>query len=248
MWRRPSPRSCRAVPTVCQRGLGDHENGIQGHSSGPLRSGVAQVAEADGNRTRQRRGAALTSFEDRGGHQAPRRLRVDFTAAAERNQEPERPIRDLTGARPRGPPLAADSATELRQAAAQVRLMMRDRRATSARRARNVGMLAPQRANRDPKLRHFRHCRRGDVIVIVIAVGLVVALAFSMLITAFTTCIINPIRASRVARTGWAWKSVPAILRRSWISARSFPRSSGRRLRLAPPAGYRRRGGLIGSR
>ena len=32
---------------------------------------------------------------------------------------------------------------------------------------------------------------RGDVIVI--AVGLVVALAFSMLITAFTTDIINPI-------------------------------------------------------
>ena len=35
---------------------------------------------------------------------------------------------------------------------------------------------------------------RGDVIVI--AVGLVVALAFSMLITAFTTYIINPIIAS----------------------------------------------------
>ncbi len=37
------------------------------------------VAEADGNRTRQRYSAALTSFEDRGDHQAPRRLRVDFT-------------------------------------------------------------------------------------------------------------------------------------------------------------------------
>jgi large conductance mechanosensitive channel len=35
---------------------------------------------------------------------------------------------------------------------------------------------------------------RGDVIVV--AVGLVVALAFSMLITAFTTSIINPIVAS----------------------------------------------------
>ena len=35
---------------------------------------------------------------------------------------------------------------------------------------------------------------RGDVIVI--AVGLVIALAFSMLITAFTTYIINPIIAS----------------------------------------------------
>ena len=46
---------------------------------------------------------------------------------------------------------------------------------------------------------------RGDVIVI--AVGLVVALAFSMLITAFTTYIINPImQSSRAARTGWAWK------------------------------------------
>src|ERR1700733_1421847 len=34
-----------------------------------------QVAEADGNRTRQRRGTPLTGFEDQGGHQAPRRLR-----------------------------------------------------------------------------------------------------------------------------------------------------------------------------
>jgi hypothetical protein len=34
-----------------------------------------QVAEADGNRTRQRRCASLTGFEDRGGHQAPGRLR-----------------------------------------------------------------------------------------------------------------------------------------------------------------------------
>ena len=40
----------------------------------------AQVAEADGNRTRQRRSAALTGFEDRGAHQVPRRLRVDSTA------------------------------------------------------------------------------------------------------------------------------------------------------------------------
>ena len=55
---------------------------------------------------------------------------------------------------------------------------------------------------------------RGDVIVI--AVGLVVALAFSMLITAFTTYIINPIIASfRAAKTAWAWKSGPAIQRRS---------------------------------
>ena len=39
---------------------------------------------------------------------------------------------------------------------------------------------------------------RGDVIVV--AVGLVVALAFSMLITAFTTDIINPIVAQPAAR------------------------------------------------
>ncbi len=43
-----------------------------------------QLAEADGNRTRQRRSAALTGFEDRGDHQAPRRLRVDSTAAVPR--------------------------------------------------------------------------------------------------------------------------------------------------------------------
>src|SRR6516162_10477051 len=35
-----------------------------------------QLAEADGNRTRQPRGARLTGFEDRGGHQAPGRLRA----------------------------------------------------------------------------------------------------------------------------------------------------------------------------
>ena len=35
----------------------------------------AQVAEADGNRTRRRRSAPPTGFEDRGGHQAPSRLR-----------------------------------------------------------------------------------------------------------------------------------------------------------------------------
>jgi hypothetical protein len=30
-----------------------------------------QVAEADGNRTRRRRGAPSTGFEDRGDHQVP---------------------------------------------------------------------------------------------------------------------------------------------------------------------------------
>ena len=33
------------------------------------------VAEADGNRTRQRRGTPLSGFEDQGDHQEPRRLR-----------------------------------------------------------------------------------------------------------------------------------------------------------------------------
>jgi large conductance mechanosensitive channel len=41
---------------------------------------------------------------------------------------------------------------------------------------------------------------RGDVIVV--AVGLVVALAFSMLVTAFTTYIINPIVAAAGGKTG----------------------------------------------
>ena len=41
---------------------------------------------------------------------------------------------------------------------------------------------------------------RGDVIVV--AVGLVVALAFSMLITAFTTDIISPIVAAAGGKTG----------------------------------------------
>jgi large conductance mechanosensitive channel len=41
---------------------------------------------------------------------------------------------------------------------------------------------------------------RGDVIII--AVGLVIALAFSMLVTAFTTNIINPIVAAAGGKTG----------------------------------------------
>jgi DNA-binding PucR family transcriptional regulator len=50
-----------------------------GRPDGGSLRGTKQLAEADGNRTRQRRSAALTSFEDWGDHQAPRRLRVDFT-------------------------------------------------------------------------------------------------------------------------------------------------------------------------
>jgi hypothetical protein len=34
-----------------------------------------QLAEADGNRTRQRRGTPLSGFEDQGNHQESRRLR-----------------------------------------------------------------------------------------------------------------------------------------------------------------------------
>jgi hypothetical protein len=57
-------------------------------TAAPARSGAAfaQVAEADGNRTRRRRSAPSTSFEDRGDHQVPKRLRVDSTAAALRRQ------------------------------------------------------------------------------------------------------------------------------------------------------------------
>ena len=50
-------------------------------------------------------------------------------------------------------------------------------------------------------MRGFRNfLMRGDVIVV--AVGLVVALAFSMLITAFVTYIINPIVAAAGGKTG----------------------------------------------
>jgi large conductance mechanosensitive channel len=50
-------------------------------------------------------------------------------------------------------------------------------------------------------MRGFRNfLMRGDVIVV--AVGLVVALAFSMLITAFTTDIINPIVAAAGGKSG----------------------------------------------
>ena len=50
-------------------------------------------------------------------------------------------------------------------------------------------------------MRGFRNfLMRGDVIVV--AVGLVIALAFSSLITAFTTDIINPIVAAAGGKTG----------------------------------------------
>jgi hypothetical protein len=40
------------------------------------KTAFALVAEADGNRTRQRRGTPLSGFEDQGDHQEPRRLRA----------------------------------------------------------------------------------------------------------------------------------------------------------------------------
>jgi large conductance mechanosensitive channel len=50
-------------------------------------------------------------------------------------------------------------------------------------------------------MRGFRNfLMRGDVIIV--AIGLVVALAFSMLVTAFTTNIINPIVAAAGGTTG----------------------------------------------
>jgi large conductance mechanosensitive channel len=50
-------------------------------------------------------------------------------------------------------------------------------------------------------MRGFRNfLLRGDVIIV--AVGLVIALAFSMLVTAFTTDIINPIVAAAGGKTG----------------------------------------------
>jgi hypothetical protein len=49
--------------------------GVRPDRHGRSAAEFPQVAEADGNRTRLRRGAPHTGFEDRGGHQAPRRLR-----------------------------------------------------------------------------------------------------------------------------------------------------------------------------
>jgi hypothetical protein len=42
-----------------------------GRSPDTTRTAFALAAEADGNRTRRRRDAPSTGFEDRGGHQAP---------------------------------------------------------------------------------------------------------------------------------------------------------------------------------
>jgi len=44
---------------------------INGSVGSERDTGFLQVAEADGNRTRRRRGTPPTGFEDRGGHQAP---------------------------------------------------------------------------------------------------------------------------------------------------------------------------------
>jgi large conductance mechanosensitive channel len=63
---------------------------------------------------------------------------------------------------------------------------------------------------------------RGDVIVV--AVGLVIALAFSALITSFTTNIIN--RSFGHRQQGGPGLPCSGNPKTSWISARSFPRSS----------------------
>ena len=75
-------------------------------------------------------------------------------------------------------------------------------------------------------MRGFRNfLLRGDVIVV--AVGLVVALAFSALSPhSRPTSSNRSSRASPAARSAWASRSAAAIRRRRWISARSFPRSS----------------------
>jgi hypothetical protein len=51
------------------------ETAVSTASRSPAQAEFPQVAEADGNRTRQRRSAPLAGFEDRGAHQVPRRLR-----------------------------------------------------------------------------------------------------------------------------------------------------------------------------
>ncbi len=56
------------------------ENGrhrpLEGSAQVAPHGALVLVAEADGNRTRQRRGTPLTGFEDQGDHQEPRRLRA----------------------------------------------------------------------------------------------------------------------------------------------------------------------------
>src|SRR6266480_7166974 len=92
---------------------------VQAYSS----AAFAQVAEADGNRTRQRRSAALTGFEDRGAHQVPRRLRVDSTAGGpglRRQAVPvpweQRDLPDVLGlGQPPGPALEADREPAVRR-------------------------------------------------------------------------------------------------------------------------------------
>ena len=63
---------------------------------------------------------------------------------------------------------------------------------------------------------------RGDVIVV--AVGLVVALAFSMLISAFTTDIVNPIvtRAEGKSAIGLGWQLGQAGNTKTFVNLGSF--------------------------
>jgi len=88
----------RRVPALCQHApvmfvMPDAESVVEASRYLVF----TQVAEADGNRTRQRRSAALTSFEDWGDHQVPRRLRVDSTDPSGRAR-PGAPRGDARGA------------------------------------------------------------------------------------------------------------------------------------------------------
>jgi hypothetical protein len=54
---------------------GDHPRTTDVTSQATAYAESALVAEADGNRTRQRRGTPLSGFEDQGNHQESGRLR-----------------------------------------------------------------------------------------------------------------------------------------------------------------------------
>ena len=62
-------------PEIRRQTLGHADQAMTSHYTNIEAQALGLVAEADGNRTRRRRGAPPTSFEDQGGHQAPRRLR-----------------------------------------------------------------------------------------------------------------------------------------------------------------------------
>ena len=61
------------VPILAENG---RHHPLAGSAQVAPHRALVLVAEADGNRTRQRRGTPLTGFEDQGDHQEPRRLRA----------------------------------------------------------------------------------------------------------------------------------------------------------------------------